>query len=146
RSFGWQALDVDATQHDGVYTALEEFRYGPRNGKPTAIICGTTKGHGSLSDFFNRHKVAAADSLLEQEMAPQGEQRRDRVAEFGRFYLGLGSVEDGAQVQDAVANMARGMRLDLEIGSDGVELRPAMSPVALKRVPPRNKKIRYDAS
>src|SRR6185312_2752291 len=39
RSFGWQAVDVDATQYDGVYAALDEFRYGPRNGKPTAIIC-----------------------------------------------------------------------------------------------------------
>ena len=91
RSFGWQACDVDATQYDGIYTALEEFRYGPRNGKPTAIICNTTKGHGGLSDFFNRHKVAAADSLLAQELTLQGEQRRDRVAEFGRFYQGLES-------------------------------------------------------
>src|SRR5690348_6380701 len=77
RSFGWQAFDVDATQYDGIYAARGEFRYGPRNGKPTAIICSTTKGHGGLSDFFNRHKVAAADSLLEQELALQSEQRRD---------------------------------------------------------------------
>ena len=114
RSFGWQAYDVDATQYDGVYTALEEFRYGPRNGKPTAIICNTTKGHGSLSDFFNRHKVAAADSLLEQELALQSEQRRDRVAEFGRFYQGLEAAEGGAQIQDTLANLARGMHLNLE--------------------------------
>lgn len=145
RSFGWQAFDVDATQYDGVYTALEEFRYGPRNGKPTAIICGTTKGHGGLSDFFNRHKVAAADSLLEQELALQSQQRDDRVAEFGRFYLGLESVE-GARMQDTLANVARGMHLDLEVRSDQVALRSVMGPVALKRVPQRNKKVRYDAS
>ena len=47
RSFGWQAVHVDATQYDGVYAALDEFRYGPRNGKPTAIICNTTKGYGA---------------------------------------------------------------------------------------------------
>jgi transketolase len=146
RSFGWQAFDVDATQHDGVYTALEGFRYGPRNGKPTAIICSTTKGHGSLSDFFNRHKVAAADSLLDQELALQSEQRRDRVAEFGRFYLDLESVEGGAQMQNTMANLARGMHLNLEAGPDEVALSPAMGPVVLKRVPPRNKKVRYDAS
>jgi transketolase len=37
-SFGWKAHDVDATQHEGVFHALEQFRYGRRNGKPTAII------------------------------------------------------------------------------------------------------------
>ena len=146
RSFGWQAFDVDATQHDGVYTALEEFRYGPRNGKPTAIICSTSKGYGSLSDFFNRHKVAAADALLAQELALQSLQRDDRVAEFGHLYLGLESVDGGAQMQDTLTTLARGMHLDLEVHSDMVTLRSAMGPVALQRVPPRNKKVRYDAA
>jgi transketolase len=146
RSFGWQAFDVDATQYDGVYAALEEFRYGARNGKPTAIICSTTKGHGSLSDFFNRHKVAAADSLLEQELALQSQQRRDRVVEFGRFYQKLESFDGGAQMQDTLANLARGMHLDLEAGPEEVTLSPSMGPVVLRRVPVRNKKVRYDAS
>ena len=43
-SFDWEVHSVDATQYDGVYAALEEFRYGPRNGKPTAIICHGTEG------------------------------------------------------------------------------------------------------
>jgi transketolase len=146
RSFGWQACDVDATQYDGVYTALEEFRYGPRNGKPTAIICNTTKGHGSLSDFFNRHKVAAADSLLEQELALQSQQRRDRAAEFGRFYQGLEPIEAGAELKGTLSNLARGMHLRLQAATDDVELHSDMGPVALKRVPRRNKKIHYDAS
>ena len=136
RSFGWQAVDVDATQYDGIYTALEEFRFGPRNGKPTAIICSTTKGHGSLSDFFNRHKVAATDSVLAQELALQAQQREDRAAEFGRFYDELDS-----ELQDTLAKLARGMHVGLG--------RPGGLPhteVALTRVPPRNKKIRYDAS
>src|SRR4026209_1527901 len=29
-SFDWQVHSVDATQYDGVYAALEQFRYGPR--------------------------------------------------------------------------------------------------------------------
>ena len=44
---------VDATQYDGVYAALDQFKYGPRNGKPTAIICHTTKG---LRRFFRFHE------------------------------------------------------------------------------------------
>ena len=136
RSFGWQAVDVDATQYDGIYTALEEFRYGPRNGKPTAIICSTTKGYGGLSDFFNRHKVAATDSVLAQELALQAQQREDRTAEFGRFYDELDS-----ELQDTLTKLARGMHV--ELGRHGSL---PHTEVALTRVPPRNKKIRYDAS
>jgi len=136
RSFGWQAVDVDATQYDGIYTALEEFRYGPRNGKPTAIICSTTKGYGGLSDFFNRHKVAATDSVLAQELALQAQQREDRTAEFGRFYDELDS-----ELQDTLTKLARGMHV--ELGRQGGL---PHTEVALTRVPPRNKKIRYDAS
>ena len=38
------------------------------------------------------------------------------------------------------------MHLELEARSDEVTLRPGIGPVALKRAPPRDKKIRYDAS
>src|SRR5580704_19743723 len=70
-SFGWQVHSVDATKYEGVYAALEQFRYGARNGKPSAIICHTTKGHGAFSEFMNRHKVAVTDSLIEQEIGLQ---------------------------------------------------------------------------
>jgi transketolase len=131
-SFGWQAYNVDATDYDGVYTALERFRFAPRNGKPTAIVCNTTKGHGALSDFFNKHKVAAPAALIEQELALQTAQRQDRVDEFNRFYNGL--PED---TQDAVRDLASGMRLDHS-------LRQTIGPVVLRRVPPRHKRIRYN--
>jgi transketolase len=145
-SFGWQAHDVDATQYDGVYAALEQFRYAGRNGKPTAIVCNTTKGHGALSDFFNKHKVAAADSLLEQELTLQAEQRADRVREFGSFYRGLEEQQGGAQIQSALAGLAQGMHLELAAASGGeVQLRQTVGPVVLRRVPPRRKKVRYDA-
>ena len=85
-SFDWHVHSVDATQYDGVYAALEQFRFGPRNGKPTAIICHGTKGHGALSDFLNKHKVTVPDALIEQEIALQAAQRRDRVDEFNAFY------------------------------------------------------------
>src|SRR5687767_7696604 len=85
-SFDGEVHSVDATQYEGVYAALEAFRYGPRNGKPTAIICHGTKGHGALSDFLNKNKVTVPDQLLDQEMTLQAEQRRDRVTEFGAFH------------------------------------------------------------
>ena len=91
-SFNWEVHSVDATQYNGMYAALEQFRFGPRNGKPTAIICHGTKGHGALSDFLNKHKVTVPDRLLEQEMALQADQRRDRVSEFSRFTTGFTTI------------------------------------------------------
>ena len=68
------------------------------------------------------------------------------MAEFGHFYQGLESTGGGAQIQDTLANLARGMHLNLEAGPDDVTLSPAMGPVALTRVAARNKKVRYDAA
>src|SRR5450759_1646588 len=81
-SFGWQVRNVDATQYDGVCAALDEFKHGPRNGKPTAIVCHSTKGFGGFSRFLNGHKVAIGGDLMEQEMALQAEQRQRRVDAF----------------------------------------------------------------
>ena len=88
-SFGWQVRSVDATQYDGVCAALEEFKYGPRNGKPTAIVCRSSKGFGGFSDFLNGHKVTIGDALMEQELALQAERRRRRVDAFAGFLDGL---------------------------------------------------------
>src|SRR5450631_3969927 len=68
-SFNWKVYSADATSYEGVYAALEAFRFGPRNGQPTAIICHSTKGHGALSDFMNKHKVVVSNSLVDQEVA-----------------------------------------------------------------------------
>src|SRR6185503_10132262 len=105
-SFDWEVHRVDATQYEGVYAALEAFRYGPRNGKPTAIICHGLKGHGALSDFLNKHKVTVPDKLLEQEMQLQSEQRRDRVDEFVSFHAGLRHYPDGGLLQETLVEFA----------------------------------------
>ena len=106
-SFDWQVFSVDATSYDGVYAALEEFRYGPRNGKPTAIICHSTKGYGALSDFLNRHKVVVDENLLEQEVALQSELRARRVDEFRAYYARLGEHSEGAAYAGHAGRRAR---------------------------------------
>ena len=134
-SFGWRVHKADATHYDGVYTALEEFRYGPRNGRPTAIVCHTSKGHGAFSDFLNRHKVTIGPALLEQELALQGAQRAARAAEFARFR------EEHAghrAILEELESMARRMHLD-------AELRQVIGPVRTRRAPARDKQIKYDA-
>jgi transketolase len=146
-SFGWQVHSVDATKYDGVYSALEQFRYGARNGKPTAIICHTTKGYGAFSDFMNRHKVTVTDSLVEQEIELQAGLRAARVGDFTRFYERLDENPEHQRLQNALLDMARRLHLDTQRDSSGTRpLHAVIGPVVTRRAPPRDKRIRYDAS
>ena len=148
RSFNWEVHSVDATQYNGLYAALEQFRFGPRNGKPTAIICHGTKGHGALSDFLNKHKVTVPDRLLEQEMALQADQRRDRVERIqSRSTTSLHDYPDGGLLQEALVEFAGQMRLDVRrTSADALSLAEVIGPVVTTRVPPRDKRIEYDAA
>jgi transketolase len=143
RAYGWEACDVDATEYDGVVAALERFRFGARTGKPTAIICNSTKGYGAFSDFMNKHKVTTPAALVAQEVEMQQEQRRARVAEAVEFIEDLGSGEDRQAVQRLLVEAARSMHLDFRLGAR--EMTAAPGPVLTRRVPPRDKRIRYDA-
>jgi len=137
-SFNWRVFSVDATSYDGVYSALEAFRFGPRNGKPTAIVCHSTKGHGALSDFLNKHKVVIDENLMDQEVALQSELRARRVDEFRAHYARLGEHAEMADLRSVLTARARDMHLDVSDWSQVV------GPVVTGRVPPRDKKIRYN--
>lgn len=145
KAFNWEVHRVDATQYDGVYTALEQFRYSPRNGKPTAIICHGTKGYGALSDFLNKHKVTVPEKLIEQELSLQAEQRERRVQEFNGFYRRLIEFPESEQLRDQLSSVAAGMKLDIDskIG-DSLTLSNVIGPVIITRVPMRDKCVRYD--
>jgi len=143
-SFGWNAHNVDATDYEGVYAALEQFRFGPRNGKPTAIICHSSKGYGALSDFLNKHKVTMSQELIEQEIELQQEQRARRVDDFNRLYAQL---ETGEAIREMLTQVARQMHLTTRtVSSGGLELTRQTGPVLLGRVPPRDKRIRYNSA
>jgi len=144
-SFGWQAYSVDATHYAGIYAALEQFKYGPRNGKPTAIVCHSTKGHGAFSDFLNKHKVVVTGNLIEQELELQSELRRNRVEELTSFYLSLERHPNGRRIQETILAAARQMHLATGRDSLG-DLTPVVGPVLTRRAPPRNKRIHYDAA
>jgi transketolase len=146
RAFGWQTRNVDATQYDAVQAALHDFKYGPRNGKPTVIICHTTKGHGGFSSFFNRHKVEVPEKLLNQELALQTEQRQARMAEFARFYDRLGATSEGKRQQEQLLQTAERMRVHIALDASGISgLTPVVGPVRTRRAPRRDKQIRYNA-
>jgi transketolase C-terminal domain/subunit len=147
RSFNWEVQSVDATQYNGIYAALERFRFGPRNGKPMAIVCHGTKGHGALSDFLNKHKVTVPDRLLAQEMGLQADQRLARAAEFAGFHDKLREYPDGGLLQEALVELAGQMRIDVQrTSADALSISQVVGPVLTTRVRPRNKRIEYDAS
>ena len=137
-SFNWRVYSADATSYDAVYAALEAFRFDPRNGKPTAIICHGTKGHGALSDFLNKHKVVAAENLLDQETALQEELRVRRVEEFRSYCERLGEQPERSEIRDLLMARAREMCLDLRDWSRVV------GPVITRRAPLRDKRVRYN--
>jgi transketolase N-terminal domain/subunit/transketolase C-terminal domain/subunit len=137
-SFNWKVYSADATSYEGVYAALEAFRFGPRNGQPAAIICHGTKGHGALSDFMNKHKVVVAENLSDQEEALQQELRARRVEDLRAYLEHLDEHPERTEIQDALKACARGMHLD---ASDWSQI---VGPVVTRRAPPRDKCIRYN--
>jgi transketolase len=144
-SFDWAVHSVDATDYGAVYDALEKFRFGPRNGKPTAIICHGSKGHGALSDFLNKHKVTVPDALIDQEIALQVAQRRDRADEFNAYFESLGERPFAGAVQSTLLDTARGMQLDVSRRPSGeLSLEQVIGPLRTEPAPRRNKTIRYD--
>ena len=145
RAFGWDAHDVDATAYDGIVHALERFRDAPRNGRPTAIICHATKGHGSFSDVLNRHKVTVPDTLISQELALLAADRRARVEDLTRYLDGLGADDEGRAARDLILEIARDMAFDVRPDGDGTwTFSPVVQPPIVRRADPRDKRIRYD--
>lgn len=139
-SFDWQVFTVDATQYAGVVAALDAFRYGPRNGKPTAIICHSSKGYGACSDALNKHKVALGDDIIAQELLLQVRRREARVEDFADLFRTLDSA-----MQEELIGMAEGMHLDIAPGAaSGFRARQIIGPVATRRAAPRQKAIQYD--
>jgi transketolase C-terminal domain/subunit len=146
-AFGWRVIDADATDYEGVYAALEEFRYGPRNGKPTAIVCYATKGQGGFSDSLNKHKVTINNKLMEQELGQQANRREERVEDLARYCIRLCESPEGEHVRAILMDIARQMHLEVAKDSLGrMSAADVTGPVLTRRVPPRDKRVKYDAS
>jgi transketolase len=137
-SFGWKVIEVDATKYHTVYNALLEFKYGERDGRPTAIICKSTKGHGGLSDYMNTHKATISKDILDQEDKLQIQQRAARENEFFRFYDQL-SGEELIEVRNTIMKHAATMGIKIEKG----KVASVETGVKTKKASFRDKKIKY---
>jgi len=128
-----------------VLAALEQFKFGPRNGKPTAIICNAIKGQGAFSDFMNKHKVTVPENLVAQEVELQQEQRQRRISEAVQYLEELDSAADGTAVRDLLLDAARDMHLKIEGRAEGKStITTVPGPVLARRVPKRDKSVRYN--
>ena len=146
-AFGWRVIGADATDYEGVYAALEEFRYGPRNGRPTAIVCYATKGQGGFSDSLNKHKVTINNKLMEQELGQQANRREERVEDFARYCNRLGESPEGERARAILLDVARQMHLEVAKDSLGrMSAADVIGPVLTRRVPPRDNWVMYDVS
>ena len=144
RAFGWNVESVDATKYEGVCAALHRFRYGVRNGRPTAIVCHCSKGFGGFSKVMNGHKIVMPDALMEQEMALQKSLRQARVDEFAAYYHSLRKQPEGARLQKELREKACSMRIAIAEENGELTTAPVIGPCVARRAAPRDKRIRYE--
>lgn len=139
-SFGWNVVEVDATKYHPVFDAIARFKFGPRNGKPTAIICKATKGEGGLSRFTNTHKSTMDPDILEQELATQASLRQKREADFTKFFH---SIDSTSQVGATIVTHAEMIGLTLQDDGKSMTVSPSPSVVKTAKAPIRDKAIQY---
>ena len=140
-SFGWKVIEVDATKYHTVYNALLEFKYGERDGRPTVIICKSTKGHGGLSDYMNTHKATISTEILDQEDKLQIRQRAAREKEFFRFFNQIQGEEFSEERNIILKHSGKmGFKIEKE------KLVTVETVVKTKKAPVRDKKINYSSA
>jgi len=145
--YGWRVFNVDATQYGPVVDALQTFKFAPRDGRPTVIICQTKKGYGVFSNLLSSHNLLVTDTIAEQEIALQEKRRANRVSEFIDFFNEIGRIRGGKTLQSELIRIAKEMNLDFIFKDNKTtDIKPLVVPVKTKPGPKRNKKIEYDAS
>jgi len=138
-AFGWRVYEVEATHYEPVMEALESFKYGPRDGRPSVIICKSYKGYGGLSSFMRGHKVVIKDDLMAQETVLQEKRREERVNELGEW------VERNPVLRERLFAKAKDMNIDIKpIGKGSLDVKPVVSAVGIKPALPRDKRVVYD--
>lgn len=146
-SFGWRVFKVDASKYSTVYDALLEFKYGKRDGRPTAIICKSTKGHGGFSDYMNNHKASLNMELLDQESNLQKQQRSNREKDFCDFFNTILRYDKHEEISAIIDRHAKNMGFAIEINNNNAFCVSSLpTPTKVLKAPTRNKQIQYDKS
>ncbi|UCF98807.1 MAG: hypothetical protein JSV89_04540, partial [Spirochaetaceae bacterium] len=140
-SFGWRMFNIDGTSYSAVVGALEAFVRLPRDGRPTAIVCNTKKGHGAFSFGLNKHKITLSREVYEQELTLQNARRNARLDEYRAFHQRL--VAEGAEeIVEGLQQRAEAMNLSIEGAAKKIVSVPRKPRSG--RVPERDKRIACD--
>lgn len=135
--FGWQSRTVDARDYGNVLPALHEFKHGPRNGRPTAIICNSEKGWGGFSEYCISHKTTVSAAMAEYEIARQRARRHEFTQRPAEMMRGLPRKSIDTQIA-----VAERMNLQLDLAAGTVS--PIDRGVVTKPAPPRQKNVSYE--
>jgi transketolase N-terminal domain/subunit/transketolase C-terminal domain/subunit len=138
--FGWNVVEVDARGYEPVLAALEEFAFGERDGRPTAILCEGYKGQGGYADITNKHKITLSADVYASESELQNRRRTARVEEFLAIYEMLEEEERAMLREDAEDMM---LSLSMRAGKV-VDIKPAKAMVRKGRAEVRDKKVTYN--
>jgi transketolase len=141
-AFGWNAVEVDATNISPVYDALEEFKYGKRNGRPTAIICVSDKGFGGHSKAMTGHKITITEEIYRHEYSLHQKALEQRIKTFNDWF----NTQNDNELKQQIVDMAMNMNISIKNINAGVETSCFQVPVRLKKAAERDKTIKYDSS
>ncbi len=136
-SFGWRVIEVNAFEYSPVCNALETFLSAEKDGRPTAIICNTTKGAGMFSREYSGHKITVSRKSADIEI--QFQQRRREVRERGYIACRDRFLRQNPEKQEEIEFMEH--RMTYEVTTD---IQPSHSVHILEPASPRSKTIRYD--
>ncbi len=141
-SFGWKVKEVDATKYHSVYEALYSFKYEPRDGRPTVIICKSTKGFGGFSNQMNNHKTSLSSEVLDQECKLQSLSRKNKEKSFCEFFNQL--VFENERTTELLKKVALNMGFEMKwANSKLVSVDNHIPKVRLKKASIRDKAIQY---
>jgi len=142
-SFDWNVYNADAAKYEPVLDAMMEFKYGPRNGRPTVIICSSRKGQGGFSSFMIGHKVEFTDAIVDQEIQQQEKLRTVRVEELAAIIAEAENKEATDTLRGFAAEAARKMGLVFSATKDGIAVKAGIKEAKTRRAKVRDKKIIY---
>ncbi len=133
-AFEWEVYDVDGTSMEAVYEALWKFKTRPRNGRPTVIICNTSKGFGGFAAVTKKHKANIADEIIDKELELHNMRREIRVTKL-----------KGMDVTKEIVEFAKGLNYQL-ITKDNklIDIKLIKSVTKVKKAEIKNKVIAYN--
>ncbi|MFP4179877.1 MAG: transketolase C-terminal domain-containing protein [Spirochaetaceae bacterium] len=140
-AFGFSVLPVDGRSYRQVVAALESFKYGERDGRPTAIVLYTEKGYGAYSEFMVKHKVTLSPDVVESELAQQEERRRRREEALFAKLESLMERQPGAEFEAYLQEAASSMHYRIDF--DKALVQPIQRGSVVEKAEQRDKRIRY---